>query len=854
MVRVSTFVVVPKLPQKLERLREIAFNLYWCWDPEAIELFFRMDRDLWGRTHQNPVLLLGQIDQRRLVELSQDESFLAHVDRVYQRLQEYLQSNNWRQKNPDAPQGFQVAYVSAEFGVHESLSIYSGGLGVLAGDYLKSASDQNIPLVGVGLLYREGYHRQYLNADGWQQERYPRNDFYNMAISLVRDGAGKPILFEVPYPERNVKARIWRAQVGRVPLFLLDTDVEENDQDDREITARLYGGDRDMRIRQEILLGMGSVLALQALGIRPTIYHMNEGHAAFLTLQRIKDLVLKEKLSVDHAIEAVKAASVFTTHTPVPAGNDMFAPDVIFRYFGRYVEEVGMSMDRLLGLGRQEPQDSREPFCMTVLALKLSSAANGVSELHGKVARGMWARAWQDIPQDEVPITSITNGVHIRSWVSRDLAGLYDRYLGPGWYINSSDKDVWNRIDEIPDAELWRTHERRRERLVNFARRRLVEQLRQRGVPSAELKAAGESLDPEVLTIGFARRFATYKRAHLILMDEERLARILAGDPDRRVQLIIAGKAHPQDTQGKEVIRRIIHYMRRHDLRNNVVFIEDYDMNVARYMVQGVDCWLNTPRRPMEASGTSGMKAAANGALNISIPDGWWCEAEGLGENGWSIGRGETYENNDEQDRIESEMLYEILEREVVPTFYDRGRDGLPRAWVRRMKTAIRTICPFFNTQRMILEYTNRFYLPLARRREVLRADGRRRSLELAQWKEKVRQNWNKVQFTNVEAAAEDALYYGSELQVTAELHLDSLSEKDINVEVYYGDLDPLGRIPRGKAVKMRFTGKKEGDIHRFEGAIPCDKTGQLGFAVRAVPSHSDLIQPHETALITWAQ
>lgn len=853
MVRVSTFTVVPKLPQNLERLREIAYNLYWCWDPEAVELFFRMDRDLWVSTNQNPVRLLGEIDQAVLEELSQDESFLAHVERVYGRYKEYMQPGNWRVRHPNAPKDFNVAYVSAEFGVHESLSIYSGGLGVLAGDFLKSASDMGMPLVGVGLLYREGYHRQYLNADGWQQERYPRNDFYNMPLTLERDPQGEQVVIDVEYPERIVKARIWRSQVGRVPLYLLDCDFEANDQDDREITARLYGGDRDMRVRQEILLGMGSVKALHALGIYPTVYHMNEGHAAFLTFQRIKDLVDGEQLTVDQAIEAVKTASVFTTHTPVPAGNDMFAPDVIYHYFGRFAEQLKIPMEKLLGLGRQDPNDSREPFCMTVLALKLSSGANGVSELHGKVARGMWARTWQEIPQEEVPITAITNGIHTRFWVSRDLAGLYDRYLGPGWFANPADQEVWDHIDQVPDSELWRTHERRRERLVNFARRRLAVQLQQRGVPAAEVKGAFEALDPEVLTIGFARRFATYKRANLFLMDEERFAGILS-NADRPVQMILAGKAHPQDSQGKELIRRIIHYTRRFNLRNNILFIEDYDMNVARYMVQGVDCWLNTPRRPMEASGTSGMKAAANGALNISIPDGWWVEAEAMGENGWSIGRGESYENSDEQDRIESETLYELLEREIVPMFYDRGRDGLPRAWVQRMKTAIRTICPYFNTHRMMQDYVRKFYLPLAQRRADLRADGRKRSKELAAWKEKIRQNWSKVAFREVESGPREGLSYGTQLHVSADVYLDSLTQKDVMVELYYGEIDPLGRIPRGKPVKMTYAGKQEGGVYRFEGTIPCEKTGQQGFAVRVIPNHPDLCEKHEMALITWAQ
>ncbi len=852
MPKVSTYTVVPKLPGRLERLRELAYNLWWCWNPEAIELFFRIDRDRWIATFQNPVRTLGEVGQSRLEELASDDSFLAHLDRVVRQFDEYMGTSRWHERNPEASEDLRVAYVSAEFGLLESISIYSGGLGVLAGDHLKAASDMGLPLVGVGLLYREGYLRQYLNADGWQQERYPRNDFFNLPLSLERDAAGRQVTIEVPLPEGVAKARVWRCQVGRVPLYLLDADYDDNDADAREITARLYGGDRDMRIRQEILLGMGSVQALRALGIQPTTYHINEGHAAFMTFQRIKELIQEEGLGLGHAIEVVKAGSVFTTHTPVPAGNDLFSPEIMTHYFSAYAEEVGMSMEQLLGFGRQDPDDSREPFCMTVLALKLSAAANGVSRLHGEVARGMWTRTWPGIPEDEVPITAITNGVHTRFWISRDLAGLYDRYLGPSWIMAPDDQATWGRVDEVPDAELWRTHERRRERLVNFARKRLVAQLEQRGMPRAETGAAGEALDPEVLTIGFARRFAAYKRATLILQDPERLVRILTNE-DCPVQFIIAGKAHPADNQGKEVIRALVHFARNPEVRNHFIFVEDYDINVARYMVQGVDCWLNTPRRPMEASGTSGMKAAANGALNISIPDGWWCEATELGENGWNIGRGETYASTDEQDVVESQMLYEILEEEVVPLFYNRGRDGLPRGWIQRMKTAIRTTCPVFNTNRMVQEYTDRFYMPCTRRRNKLCSDGRAGAKALAEWKTRVRSAWRKVRFTEVQSGPTEGLPYGSTLQVTADLFLDTLSTDDVVVEVYYGDLDARGEIHQGQTSVMDCT-KQAGDgLYRFEGAILCEQTGQHGYMVRVMPSHVNLAQKHEMALIHWA-
>jgi len=852
MPRVSKYTVVPRLPLRLEKLMKIANNVWWCWDPEAVSLFFRIDRDLWVQTNQNPRQLLGRVSQSRLEALAIDDSFLNHMEDVYRRLSNYLESSTWREKNPNAPEEFGVAYLSAEFGLHESISIYSGGLGLLAGDHLKSASDLGLPLVGIGLLYREGYFRQYLNADGWQQELYPQNDFYNMVIDQERDANGNELVIDVDYPDHVVKARVWRCQVGRIPLFLLDCDFDANDMDNREITARLYQGDRDMRIRQEIMLGQGGVRVLRAMGLRPTTYHMNEGHAAFMTLERIRDLVQKENLTFWQAVDAVKAASVFTTHTPVPAGNDMFPPDMIHKYFGKYCTDVGISVDDLLSLGRQNPSDGREPFCMTVLAIKLSTYSNGVSKLHGEVARAMWERTWEGVPVHEVPVTSITNGIHVPFWISRDLASLYDRYIGPEWASNPADQSIWERVDDVPDAELWRTHERRRERMVDFARRRLVTQLHQRGAPQAEIVAASEALDPEVLTIGFARRFATYKRATLFMLDPERLTRLLTNEKIP-VQLIIAGKAHPQDSQAKELIRRLIHYAREPELRTRIVFIEDYDINVARYLVQGVDCWLNTPRRPMEASGTSGMKAAANGALNISVPDGWWCEAERMGDNGWSIGRGEMYTDPNEQDRVESEALYEILEKEIVPLFYERGRDDMPRRWIEKMKRSIRTICPVFNTNRMVQEYTSRFYIPCALRRVELRAEGRKRSLALTAWKQKIRQNWSKIQIRSVESGQSEKLPFGTILQVTAGVYLDDLRPENVCVEIYYGDLDRTGQIPKGKTAQMECVQALENGMYKFEGGIPCEKTGEQGFMVRIIPFHKDLAVKHETGLITWA-
>jgi starch phosphorylase len=853
MATFSTFTVAPVLPDRIAALLDIANNLWWCWEPEAVELFIRIDRRLWAETQQNPRLLLGKVSQTRLEELARDDSFLAHLDRVVAAMQAYCNAGQWQARNPRAPKNFLVAYMSAEFGIHESVKLYSGGLGVLAGDHLKAASDLGLPLLGVGLCYREGYFSQYLNADGWQQERYPQNDFYNMPMTKVTGKDGKPLAIEVEYPGRMVKAWVWKVQVGRVPLYVLDSDHDGNDPADRAITDKLYGGDHEARVRQEIMLGMGGVIMLHELGIHPTIYHMNEGHSAFMALQRVKEVIQTEGLSFSEAVEAVKAASVFTTHTPVPAGNDRFPRSLMEQYFSKYCNDVGISMDDFMALGRENPADSNEDFCMTVLALKLAAGANGVSKLHGEVARDMWRNTWPEVPVDEIPITSITNGVHTRTWISHEMGDLYTRYLGPGWINNPDDQSIWERVNEIPDAELWRTHERRRERLVEFARRRLYDQYKARNASSHELRICQEVLDPEALTIGFARRFATYKRGSLFLRDKERLKRIIlaTGKP---VQFIVAGKAHPADTAGKQIIREIQHFARDVDVRLHVIFIEDYDMNVARYMVQGVDCWLNTPRRPMEASGTSGMKAAINGALNISVLDGWWVEAVPLGPNGWSIGHGESYPTLDEQDAVESEALYDILEQDVAPLFYDRTTsDGLPRKWIERMKIAIRTCAPVFSTYRMVQEYSDRFYLPCSIRRCEMMGDGRERVKQLAAWKRHIQTEWPRVSITDVQHEDRRGLVVGSRLGVSATVYLAGLTPDDITVEVFHGPLDPDGVVRRGRTSEMKHTLEMDGGNARFSGEITCTETGQMGFAVRCIPRHPDLAEKHEMALIRWA-
>lgn len=648
---IRTFAVVPSLPAALEALRPLAYNLQWAWSHDTIELFRRLDSELWETSGHNPVLMLGQIDQGHLAAAATDVGFLAHLERVTREVEAYMGSEStWFQRTHGAAPNPLVAYFSAEFGLTESLSIFAGGLGVLAGDHLKSASDLGVPMIGVGLLYQQGYLKQYLNEAGWQQEAYADNDFHNLPLTLQRGPDGTPLSVQVAYPGRQVAAQIWRVQVGRVPLFLLDTNVPANRPQDRDITYQLYGGDLEMRIEQEIMLGLGGYRALETLGLQPTVYHMNEGHSAFVALERTRRLMDVQGMAFAEAREAASTSLFFTTHTPVPEGHDYFPPDLVERYFGDYAHSLGLSLQDFLALGRHDAASSSESFCMTILALRLASCSNGVSRLHGQVTRHMWQGLWAGVPEDEIPITHVTNGVHFQSWISRDVKELYDRYLGPRWREEPADRSVWQRAEQVAPEELWRTHERRRERLVAFARRRLRAQLEHRGASQTAIEAADEALDPEALTIGFARRFAPYKRATLLLRDPERLARIL-NSPEQPVQVIFAGKAHPRNDPGKELVRQIIDLARQERFRRRVVFLEDYDMAVARYLVQGTDVWLNTPLRPREASGTSGMKATANGVLNLSTLDGWWDEAY-RPEAGWAIGRGETYDDRAYQDDV----------------------------------------------------------------------------------------------------------------------------------------------------------------------------------------------------------
>lgn len=848
----KTYNVVPTLPEKLNALKTLAYNYWWCWNAQGFNIFRHMAPELWTQCEHNPALFLSRISQERLEELTSDEGFLYNLEMVIKDLQTYLQRKSWFESIWEKDKHFQVAYFSAEFGISEGLPIYSGGLGVLAGDHLKSASDLGIPLVGMGLAYRQGYFRQYLNQDGLQQERYVENDFYNMPLILVTDDSNQAIKVTLQLPGRELTVQIWKVLVGRVPLYLLDTNLPENTPDDRGITSQLYGGDKEMRIKQEMVLGVGGIRALEKLGLLPCVTHMNEGHSAFLGLERIRYHMKQDQLSYSEARELVAGSTIFTTHTPVPAGIDLFAPEMLKAYLSPLQTELGIDDKTLLGLGRGNIEDMHEPFSMAILALNLSTKANAVAKLHGVVSRKMWGHLWPTLPEEEIPITHITNGVHANSWISLEMSELFQRYLGPRWVEEPGDQRIWERVLAIPSAELWRTHERRRERLVGYVRRRLKEQLKSRGVAEHEMEIASQVLDPEALTIGFARRFATYKRATLIFRDIERFINLVT-NKNRPVQFLFAGKAHPHDEPGKRLIQEIVHFARRPELRRHVVFVEDYDLNCAHYLLQGVDVWLNNPRRPLEASGTSGMKAIFNGGLNCSILDGWWDEGYN-GENGWAIGRGEEYDDLEYQNKVESASLYQILENEIIPLFYDRGPDNIPENWIKKIKKSMTSLGPVFNTNRMVSEYTENLYIEQMERLHKLKADNCSAVKSYAAWKDKVYKSWDKVAVEKVTAEDSKEFEVGSTVKVNATVVLGQLTPEDVQVEIVFGRVDGNYNMVNTDTVTMQPVGKVEGKRLNYEGMIPCDYSGNFGLTVRILPKNELQSHRFETSLITWGQ
>ncbi|MDL2306886.1 alpha-glucan family phosphorylase [Desulfovibrio sp. OttesenSCG-928-C06] len=865
------FNIVPKIPAELQPLHKLARNYWFVWNQPITNLFRDIDPILWEDSYYNPVWFLNHVPQSRFTELSRDQGYIERLNSASAQLDSHLQEKSAYAIHGNDDGNPAVAYFSLEFGVGLCLPIYSGGLGILAGDHLKSASDLNIPLVGMGLLYRNGYFRQYMTPDNWQQERYPDYDFEQMPLKRATTPDGQNAVVRLAIGDRPLAAQIWEASVGRIRLYLLDTNIPENPEDFRAITARLYGGDNEMRIWQEILLGIGGVKALGVLGQDARVIHMNEGHSAFAALERVRTLMTTHQLTFEAAAELAAAGSVFTTHTPVPAGNDRFSPDLMYKYLNKYAQDMGLAFKVFMALGREDPYNDSEPFCMTVLALRLSRFNNGVSKLHGKVSRRMWHKIWNQFPEDDVPIGSITNGVHVPTWVAPDMAALYDHYMGSCWRVEQSKQQTWAKVAAIPEADIWRAHERQRAALVNFVRERMKKQSMARGARPAELQMISSIFDPQALTIGFARRFATYKRANMLLQDKEALRRIVT-NAERPVQFVFAGKAHPHDNGGKQLMKEIINTFNEPDFRPRMVFLEDYDMEVASYMISGCDIWLNNPRRPLEACGTSGMKAMFNGVLQFSTLDGWWDEAWKPNNSlGWAIGKGEDYDDWDYQDQVELQTLYTILEKDIIPEFYDRPGGLVPASWVARMKQALIELGPRFNSDRMVEDYFNTAYVKAFQSSLALAGDNFEASHELSRWRMDMLTRWSGVQVNNVHgehlgqplgcpAGTPDAkscesgqkqLYVGDSVKVSANVFMNEIPTEHMQVEIYYGRLGQDNNIQNRETTAMRPEGEMRDGWQTYVGEMPAEDTGRYGFSVRALPRHP-LLPNQNFGLIRW--
>ncbi|MGH8906565.1 MAG: alpha-glucan family phosphorylase [Egibacteraceae bacterium] len=846
-----TFRVRPSLPAELQQLSDLALNLRWAWHAPTRDLFRWADPATWEDVGQNPVALLGHLSRERIRALCQDAAFLDELAAVHGELQRYLESSRWAQRQPQPPP--RIAYFSPEFGLTHAMQTYSGGLGVLAGDHLKAASDLGLRLTGVGLLYRQGYFRQHLDADGWQRERYPDLNPYGLPL-LRLEGPQGPACVEVQLVDRTVVCQIWRAQVGRILLLLLDSDVPANAPEDRSVTDKLYGGDVEHRLRQEIVLGIGGMRAVDVaveLGVMddpPEIFHMNEGHAGFLQLERIRRLVVETGLGFEEAVETARTACLFTTHTPVPAGIDVFPRPLIERYFGLLARDCGISVDRLMTLGQPEGAHPWSDFNMAVMGLRLSARANGVSRLHGRVSRAMFAGLWPGIDLPEVPITSITNGVHASTWVGREMAAVYTRYLAPDWMHNP---DAWGRANEISDDVLWRARGRARERMIQNVRGWVRAQRERRGEPAASLAWTDEIFDPDALTIGFARRFAEYKRGALLLRQPDRL-RALLESIDRPVQFVFAGKAHPRDDIGKGIIRDLVHYSADPQLRTRIVFVEDYDMELARMLVQGSDVWMNTPRRPHEASGTSGQKAVLNGGLHCSTLDGWWDEMYD-GENGFSFGGTDDREDGGQQDAADSRALFDLLERTVVPMFYDRAEGPLPRRWLTRVRRSIATLGPQVLATRMVIEYVDELYTPIADRARRLTSEGHRRALTLATWRARLAACWGGVRVLEV-SSDEGAAEIGERRDLAVTVRLGALWPDDVRVELLHGSVRADGEIHQPRITQLTLNGDLPDGVYRYRGSFDLAAPGEYGLTLRIVPHHEDLMSWADTGLVAWAE
>ncbi len=828
MSNIRLYNVAPSVPDELRFLEELSYNMWWCWHPEAIELFERIDPELWQEVEGNTRMFLGRLPQGKLEELAKDAFYLRSLKNVEAEFHRDVQPHDESRKR-------KIAYFSMEFGIHESVRIFSGGLGVLAGDHLKAASDLHLPLVGVGLLYHQGYFRQVLDRNGWQQERYPENEIHNMPITRATDPHGNEVTISLPLADRTISAAVWVLKVGNVPLVLLDTEIPQNPPDLRSLTWRLYGGDVRNRIQQELLLGVGGYKALEAMGYEPEVCHMNEGHAAFLSLARIAHLVHAYNYDPDTALEIVWRSNVFTTHTPVPAGNEVFDLNLVRSFVAPLCAEAGVDVERMLKWGIPiNERNSSSQMSMTVLGLRLANFSNGVSRLHGEVARQMWKNLWPGRALDEIPIKHITNGVHPASWISTRKRILFDHYLSADWLMRPSREKLLERLDQIPDYELWTAHELCRQSLVRYTRLRLQKSLKCVVTDPGECGKA--ILDPNILTVGFARRFATYKRGTLLLRYPDRLLRLLR-NTTTPVQFIFAGKAHPADDNGKRLIQELVQFARQNGVSDRLVFLEDYDIGMARKLVQGVDVWLNNPRRPQEASGTSGMKAAINGCLNLSIRDGWWDEAYDPG-NGWAIPCNENYQDPEDSDNFEAQELFNLLESEVIPLFYDRTNNDMPTRWIKMMKNSIAMGLGMFSSLRMVEEYRDVFYNQASRDFEHLTGNHAAWALALVDQKRKLQDNFSHMNVEDpvIEGDLHGEIHVGDSFKVRVKVFLNQLKPEDVDVQVYSGNVNVHNEIFVSHSQSMRMVEDLGNGNYIYEYRVVCKNSGRFGLTARITP------------------
>lgn len=831
------------LPENLNKLQEIAYNLWWVWNSDAKNIFRYIDNDAWHRAQSNPIVLLNIISYERMVELSKDAKFMAQLDKTYADFRAYMDAP----KDKSRPS---VAYFSMEYGLSHILKIYSGGLGILAGDYLKEASDCNVDMTAIGFLYRYGYFTQTLSPEGQQIANYEAQNFSNLPLTQVKNADGTPMVVEVPYPERVVKAYLWKVAVGRINLYLLDTDNEMNSEWDRQITHQLYGGDWENRIKQEILLGMGGVIALNKLGIKKDVYHCNEGHAALMGLQRLLDLVEGEHLSFQQALEVVRASGLYTCHTPVPAGHDYFEEGLFYKYMSSFPARLGIEWHDLIGMGRQNPDDNTEKFSMSVFALNTCQEANGVSKLHGEVSRRMFAPVWPGYFPEELHVGYVTNGVHMPTWAASEWKSVYFKSFPKGWYTDQSNPDMWKAYNDLPDKKIWETRLSLKTKLIDYIKEQFRDNwMQSQGDPARIVRALNE-MNPNNLIIGFGRRFATYKRAYLLFTDLERLDK-LVNNPERPVQFLFTGKAHPADGGGQGLIKRIVEISRMPQFMGKIIFLENYDMRLAKRLISGVDIWLNTPTRPLEASGTSGEKAQMNGVLNFSVLDGWWLEGYVPGA-GWALTDKRTYENQAHQDQLDAATIYQMLEEEIIPMYYDKNEEGYSHAWIQTIKKSVTEITPRFTTKRMMDDYFDRFYNKLAHRHALLVADDYKQAKEIAAWKENMVAHWNEIEVVNTTLnEAEAALNVGNKCKVAVEIDTHNLNDKGIGVELVavrtsthnndkFYEVQPLDLV------------KSVGSHLFFETMYQLDYAGGMKFGLRMYPANPLLPHRMDFCYVRW--